>query len=370
MPSSTAVATGGTSATMASDESVERPPRSREGAAPDDPIRYFLEDLEYHGKTERTREEYGRVLRQFESFLADGEVAEGESPADATYRDCTAWIHSLRGAVSEGTVATYAAYLHRFYAYMTQVGVFDSNPMALVVEEMDERVDTNPTRRDIDLDSMRQFVRGIAHPLDRAVIVTLLKTGIRVGELCNLDLRDLSLPVDLAGYDLDGRPQLDGRPRSLYIDDAPGRGAVVNGERRTASNKRKRATVVPVDPELERVLRQWLAVRPDPVSPADPLFLATTEGWGERLTTDGIRHIVQSHAREAGWYHAGGGASENVTPHYFRHFFTTHLRDRTGDRGIVKYLRGDVGEDVIETYTHNWGDRVRETYERNIYQII
>jgi integrase len=41
-----------------------------------------------------------------------------------------------------------------------------------------------------------------------------------------------------------------------------------------------------------------------------------------------------------------------VTPHYFRHFFTTHLRDRTGDRGIVKYLRGDVVEDVIDTYTH------------------
>ncbi|PSP73362.1 integrase, partial [Halobacteriales archaeon QH_9_66_26] len=45
-------------------------------------------------------------------------------------------------------------------------------------------------------------------------------------------------------------------------------------------------------------------------------------------------------------------------------------RDRTGDRGVVKYLRGDVADDVIDTYTHNWGDRVRKTYEENIYHIF
>ncbi|MFY4815602.1 integrase, partial [Haloarcula sp. AONF1] len=65
-----------------------------------------------------------------------------------------------------------------------------------------------------------------------------------------------------------------------------------------------------------------------------------------------------------------GGADENVTPHYFRHFFTTHLRDRTGDRGVVKYLRGDVADDVIDTYTHNWGDQVREVYEANVYRLF
>jgi integrase len=68
-----------------------------------------------------------------------------------------------------------------------------------------------------------------------------------------------------------------------------------------------------------------------------------------------------------GWHQTGAGAGENVTPHYFRHFFTTHLRDRTGDRGVVKYLRGDVASDIIDTYTHNWGDQVRQTYLENIY---
>jgi integrase len=218
---------------------------------------------------------------------------------------------------------------------------------------------------------MRAFVRDIHHPLDRAVVVTLLKTGIRVGELCNLDLRDVRLSDDdaAAAYDLGTRAQLDGRGESLFVSSEPTRGSVTNGERREDSNKRKRSTVIPVDEELARVLVAWLAVRPDARSPAEPLFVRTRDHWGARLSAKAARRIVVNHTADAGWHRPGGGSDENVTPHYFRHFFTTHLRDRTGDRGIVKYLRGDVAGDVIDTYTHNWGDRVRETYERHIYAL-
>jgi integrase len=344
--------------TTDTDEAVERP------------IEYFLQDIAYQGKSERTQQAYERVLREFERFLGDGADRGGPalSLAEATHRDCMAYIHRLRGSVADSTVATYASYLHRFYDYMTQVGAFDSNPMTLVVEELDETIDTDPARRDISVPEMREFVAGINHPLDRAVVLTLLKTGIRAGELCNLDQRDLHLAEDPR----DGvtvRPQLDGRPDSLYVAADPKRGSTVNGEQRRASNKRQRDTVVPVDDELATVLREWLAIRPDPVSDANPLFTGTSDNWGQRLSTDMVHHVVESLAREADWYHDGAGAADNVTPHYFRHFFTTHLRDRTGDRGIVKYLRGDVAQDIIDTYTHDWGDRVRTVYEGNIYRL-
>ena len=350
-------------------------PTDTTGDDPDDPIGYFLQDLVFHGKTERTRESYQRVLRRFESFLAapaENPFEQSIDPVDATHRHCMAWIHTLRGDVESSTVATYAAYLHRFYAYMTQVGVFESNPMTLVMEEMDETIDKDPTRREIDVPTMRRFVAEVTHPLHRATVVTLLKTGMRVGELCNLDLRDVSLSHSDAAseYELGTRAELDGRSDSIFVSPDPAFGESTNGEERTASNKRKRATIVPVDAELERELVRWLAIRPDAVSPAEPVFVGTAEGWGERLNPEAVRHIVETHAREWGWYRTGGGASENVTPHYFRHFFTTHLRDRTGDRGIVKYLRGDVADDIIDTYTHNWGDKVRDTYEANIYTLL
>ena len=340
---------------------------------PEDPIEYFLQDMTYHGKSGRTRAAYERVLRRFEAFLED---AVGiSSVIEASHRDCMTWVHTLRQSdAADSTIATYASYLHRFYAYMSQIGTFESNPMALVVAEMDEQIDTNPSRREVTLSEMREFLRTVTHPLDYAVIVTLLKTGIRVGELCNLDLRDLTLedpePIAAAASgEVTPRAQLDGRGPSVYVSPDPTAGAVVNGEERSASNKRKRSTVIPVDAELEAALRRWLAVRPDARSPAEPVFVSTSGSWGARLTPDMVHHITEQHASAFGWHHSGGDAEENVTPHYFRHFFTTHLRDRTGDRGIVKYLRGDVGGDIIDTYTHNWGDRVRETYDANIYSL-
>jgi len=331
----------------------------------DDPVGYYLEEMTYHGKSERTLDAYERVLRSFEAF-----VGEEQAVADlgrVGRRECMAWVHSLRRSHEASTVATYASYLHRFYGYMTQVGVFESNPMALVREGMDESIETDPTRRDVTLSAMVSFVDDIDHPLDRALIVTLLKTGVRVGELCNLDLRD----VHLAGMDTGPvRPAIDGRPDSLFVASEVARGHTANGEKRMASNKRKRDTVIPVDDELRAVLSRWLCLRPDTISKADPLFVSTTDEWGRRLTPAMVRAIVRTHAQARDWYTPGASAAENVTPHYFRHFFTTHLRDRTGDRGVVKYLRGDVAQDIIDTYTHDWGGRVRTVYEANMYQIL
>lgn len=336
-------------------------------AASDDPVAYFLEEMTFHGRTERTRDAYERVLRSFRSFLED----RGVALAGADRRTCMMWVHALREDHADSTVASYAAYIHRFYTYMTQVGAFDSNPMALVTEEMDESIQTDPTRREIPLESMRAFVRDVEHPLQRALVCTLLKTGIRVGECCNLDLRDVYLDDSevQAAYETPNRAALDGRPDSVYVPSEPARGAEYNGETRSASNKRQRSTIIPIDTELKKVLKRWLAIRPDATSAAEPFFISTDE-WGRRMTPSMVRNIVTSRASERGWYRKGGSAEENVTPHYFRHFFTTHLRDRTGDRGVVKYLRGDVASDVIDTYTHNWGDRVRAVYEANVYRLL
>ncbi|EMA36652.1 tyrosine-type recombinase/integrase [Halobiforma nitratireducens] len=344
--------------------------RDPDPADVDDPIAYFLEDQRYHGKSERTLEAYDRVLHRFDAFVRE-RFDDADGVRDADRRECMAWVHSLRGEFEPSTIATYASYLNRFYDYMNRVGVLEENPMGLVMEEMSESIDTDPTRRDVSVPEMQSFVASITHPLERAVVATLLKTGMRVGELCNLDLRDLRLEGVDTALDLEwsSRVQLDRRPASLFVSAEPARGVSINGETRTASNKRKRDTVVPVDDELRRVFLEWLAIRPDPVSEARPLFLDTGDSWGQRLEPSDVRYIVKKHAREHGWYRTGGGTAENVTPHYFRHFFTTHLRDRTGDRGIVQYLRGDVASDVIDTYTHNWGDRVRETYLESIYAV-
>lgn len=333
-----------------------------------DPVATYLEEQSFHGKSERTLEAYERVLNDFRDWV-NGET--GADLADVERQTCMRWVHSLRGEYRDSTVASYASYVNRFYNYMGEIEIFDANPMALVIEQMDESIDIDPIRRDIAVPDMAAFVRSVRHPLTQAIVVTFLKTGIRVGELCNLDCRDVHLgevPLDIELPT--SRAALDGRPDAIYIDSRPSRGAEFNGEVRTASNKRQRDTIVPVDAELKRVLVRWLAIRPTPHTSAEPLFVDTGGTWGARLEPSHVRNRLRPHTEERGWYRRGADSSENVTPHYFRHFFTTHLRDRIGDRGIVKYLRGDVADDVIETYTHNWGDRVRRRYEAHIYSLF
>jgi integrase len=116
------------------------------------------------------------------------------------------------------------------------------------------------------------------------VVCTLLKTGMRIGELCNLDLRDLRLSGGVAdAYTLGTRPQLDGRGASLFVASEAARGEVLNGEERSAANKRERATVIPVDEELTAVLTRRLAVRPDAILDAEPLFVSTSRQGDDSL---------------------------------------------------------------------------------------
>nr|WP_082678870.1 tyrosine-type recombinase/integrase [Halobacterium noricense] len=323
--------------------------------------------MELYGRSSSTIADYRTTLRQFRAFLASRETPID----DATRSDCLKWIQSLREAdYAPGSIRTKAVHVNRFYGYMVQTGEFDENPMVVVMEEMSERGDSSPTRRRIAVKEMQEFVGAIRNPLYRAIVVVLAKTGIRVGELCNLDLRDVNLSHSAIAqhYGVQPRAAVSDRENTLFVTSDIDVGDTVNGGKRTEGNKRHRDTRIPVDEEVERELVEWLAIRPDVESPAEPLFVNVSESYGERLTSEMVRAYVTDLAREQGWYATGAGVEENVTPHYFRHFFTTELRQRTDDGYLVKYLRGDVG-DVMDRYTHNWQELVAEPYSRSIYQL-
>jgi integrase/recombinase XerC len=331
------------------------------------PIQTFLDEMELYGRSTSTIGDYRTTLRQLRAFLA----VHDTPIEDATRGDCLQWIQSLReDGYAPGSIRTKAVHVNRFYGYMVQTGKFDENPMVVVMEEMSERGDSSPTRRRIAVEEMREFVGTVRNPLHRAIVLVLAKTGIRVGELCNLDLRDVNLENrEIAEYyDSQPRAAISDRENTLFVTSDIDVGDTVNGEERTEGNKRHRDTRIPVDAEVERALVEWLAIRPDVTSSAEPLFVNVSESYGERLTSEMVRTYVTDLARENGWYATGAGVEENVTPHYFRHFFTTEMRQRTEDGYLVKYLRGDVG-DVMDRYTHNWQELVAEPYSQSVYHL-
>ena len=123
----------------------------------DDPVQYFLDEQDLLGKSDKSIREYRRILRNLEDFAADpSRNPEGESMSlsDVNRRVCMGWIKELRNAdqqLSDSTIATYASKANTFYQYLAADGVFAANPMARVVEQIPEEIETEPVRRDISI---------------------------------------------------------------------------------------------------------------------------------------------------------------------------------------------------------------------------
>lgn len=349
---------------------------TRQPPDPDNPIEYYLQHRENSGKSVRTIEQDRLSLSHLVEYLESQDL----DPSEATYKECNgfiSWLQESEGKNVSGTSARhYAGSVNGFYQFYSARGVFETNPMAVALDENPIKSDTERHRREISIEEMREFIRSITEIQLLAMILVFTKTGIRLGELINLDLRDLYIDHEGARRVLpEPRPELAGKPDSMFIDSNVSQGDVVNGSRREYSNKRKMDTVIPIDEELKRCLLYWIAARPSSPEGGHPLFSkrrtsSATRTIGERASRGTVSNILRMRTKEFGWYSSGGDVQNNVTPHYFRHFFTTHMRNRIGDTGVVKYVRGDVGEDIIDLYTHNWNGNVREVYLGNIYSLF
>ena len=162
---------------------------------------------------------------------------------------------------------------------------------------------------------------------DRAVLELLYGSGLRVAELCAIDLHDL----DLAH----GRLRVTGKGRK---------------ERR-----------VPIGDAARRALKTYLAsARPTLVErrPDGPdrfaLFLNTR---GNRLGVRGVRQLMTTYAAAAGL--------PPVSPHGLRHSFATHLLDGGADLRAVQELLGHENLATTQIYTHVSTERLRAVYEQS-----
>ena len=153
-------------------------------------------------------------------------------------------------------------------------------------------------------------------PRDKAILFAFFMTGIRVGELAGLEVRDLTI----------GERSGEVRVRS----------AVAKGGRERA---------VPLAKEVRDYLQEYLSNRQDG-SPA--LFV----GQRGRMTPDGIRDVV---AKFAG-----------VSPHRLRHTFAyEYLRTNENDLVALAEILGHASLNTTRLYTR----RRREDLEAGVAKV-
>jgi integrase/recombinase XerC len=157
---------------------------------------------------------------------------------------------------------------------------------------------------------------------DRAVLELLYATGIRVSELCGLDIADLD--------------------RGRRVVRVLGKGA------------KERA--VPYGAPAEAAIDAWLRHgRPALTGPrsADALLLGAR---GARLHPTAARRIVDAAARATGLPH--------TSPHGLRHSAATHLLEGGADLRSVQELLGHASLASTQIYTHVSVERLRRAYEQ------
>jgi integrase/recombinase XerC len=160
---------------------------------------------------------------------------------------------------------------------------------------------------------------------DRAILELLYGSGLRVGELCGLNLMDLNMASGSLRVLGKGRKErqlpVSGPARkilSLYLEDAR--------------------------PQLVRRSKQA----------NDAVFINSRGG---RLGVRGVRSLLEKYLRGEGMKHA--------SPHALRHSFATHMLDGGADLRAVQELLGHDSLATTQIYTHVSSERLRAVYEQS-----
>jgi integrase/recombinase XerD len=87
---------------------------------------------------------------------------------------------------------------------------------------------------------------------------------------------------------------------------------------------------------------------------------------GDRINRDTLYGITTRHAQKLGFHNPKGRLNEKITPHCFRHFFTTWMRRAGCPRATLQELRGDNRKEAIDLYDHWTMEELKETYMKYI----
>ena len=178
------------------------------------------------------------------------------------------------------------------------------------------------------VEEVSRLVRTTQHPLKRAVLGLFAKTSIGVGELCNLCMVDVFLDDDdvSEAYEVREFDWVNNGHPTLRI-------RVEGDEPYSPRRERVETTLVLLDEPMCRVLKRWLAVRPDTRRRSRPLFVSTHR-WGERLSPLAIHNSVEPRAATLGFTDEESELN-NFTPYTLRYFFTERL---SGQPSVRKYI--------------------------------
>ena len=290
----------------------------------------FLQHLKYERNVSaHTLRNYASDLDQFKEYLFKIEKRSDIPVGEIDRLTIREWMAGLHNDHKKTSVARKLASLRTFFQFLVREGVLETNPAKLVATPRIERKLPNHL-------SMEDAVRFIETPdtntdlgrRDPAIIEFLYATGIRVGELVNINMQDI-----------------DFREKLVRV-----------------TGKRRKQRIVPFgEPALHALVHYLEETRPVflnncPAAERDnnAVFL---NYQGTRITTRSVGRMIDKYIKQCADIH-------NISPHSLRHSFATHLLDGGADLRDIQELLGHARLSTTQIYTQVSMEKMIEVYDR------
>jgi len=310
------------------------PPSTPEPADP--ALAGFLQHLAVdRGASLYTQRNYRQALTEFAAWHRETR----QVPSDWTtlqHDDFRAYLRSLgRRGLSRAAVQLRFSALRTFFKFLVRRGFLESTPIRnLHVPKLEKRLPKFLTSQQM-LDLLAAPAREWAetrehsqHPVDpylflrdAAILETIYSCGLRVSEVCGLNVADIDW----------------------------------NDQVVRVLGKGRKERMAPIGtPALESIRASW-KVLPEAPGGGMPVFLAEAQGLAR------VRpRTVQLRMKR---YLARAGLDPNLTPHKLRHSFATHLLDAGADLRSVQELLGHAHLVTTQVYTHLTTERLKRAYD-------
>ncbi len=233
-----------------------------------------------------------------------------------------------RRGLATRSAARYLSAVRSLYRYLQEHhGIPNNIARAAKVPKLEKRLptymDQRQTGRLFEWAEQRASGDEFGPTRDLAVLELFYSTGIRLSELCGMNLGDLDLLADQA----------------------------------KVRGKGRKERIVPVGSRAVLALRRYLTLR-EPVvartgTDRHAVFVSRR---GKRLAPRGVQRIV--HRMLAGI------DADGLRVHSLRHTFATHMLDAGADLRAVQELLGHASLSTTQIYTHTSVERLKKVYNQ------
>lgn len=268
-------------------------------------------------KSNNTISSYQRDLELFFEFLKKKGVSTPESDSQIIQE----WIEEYANTHASSSLNRMIASLRSFYGWMKNQDKIEKDPTGKLSNVQNpSHLPRYFNHEQIDklMDSFSDDPQDL---LEKAVIILLYSSGLRVSELCSLKVQDLYA-----------------QERVLRI-----------------TGKGNKTRMIPINEVTLKSLEKYRTkVRNIWVKTARNEFFINSRG--NPLSRNYVYNLIKRKNEQLGFSNA-------LSPHSYRHTYASHLLEGKADLRIVQELLGHSNIRTTQIYTHIESDRLKKSYD-------